>query len=92
MLAEYSRPCGCAPTTSQFRSLFTCHLPRTPSILFAYGGFRQGMVINKIKFGDVKMAIIRHPVDRNRRRLVATTEIRREKLKEDALEHKKGES
>ena len=61
-------------------------------LLFAYDGFRQGMVIHKIKFRDIKLAIFRDPVDRDRRQLVATTEIRRNKLKEDALEHKKGES
>ncbi|MCJ1424610.1 hypothetical protein MMC29_002498 [Sticta canariensis] len=60
-------------------------------LLCAYGGFRKGMVIGKFKFRDIKMAIIRDPVDRDRRHLVAITEITRNKLKEDAMEHKKGE-
>jgi hypothetical protein len=60
-------------------------------LLFAYGGFRQGMVIGKVKFRDIQMAIIRDPVDATRRQLVTTIEINRNKLKQDALEHKKGE-
>ena len=37
------------------------------------------------------MTIIRDSVDEDRRRLIATIEITRNKLKEDALKHKKGE-
>lgn len=60
-------------------------------LLFAHGGFRQGMGIGKVKFRDIQMAIIRDPVDATRRRLVTTIEIYRHKLKQDALEYKKGE-
>ncbi|RYC59464.1 hypothetical protein CHU98_g6760, partial [Xylaria longipes] len=56
-------------------------------LMFAYG-FRQGMIMG-MKYRDVTMAVIRD--DRNRRRLVATFTIRRNKLRANALEHKKGE-
>ena len=56
-------------------------------LLFAYG-FRQGMIIG-MKYRDVTMAVIRD--DQNRRRLVATFTIWRNKLRANALEHKKGE-
>lgn len=55
-------------------------------LLFSFG-FRQGMIIG-MKYRDVKMAVVRD--DQNRRRLDATFTIWRNKLRANALEHKKG--
>ena len=50
------------------------------------------MIIEKLKFRDIKMTIIHDPVDKNRIWLVAATKITRNKLKENALKHKKEKS
>ncbi|KAK0629189.1 hypothetical protein B0T17DRAFT_615001 [Bombardia bombarda] len=51
-------------------------------------GIRQGMIMG-MKYRDVTMAVIRD--DQDRRRLVATFTIWRNKLRANALGHKKGE-
>lgn len=56
-------------------------------LLFSYG-FRQGMIIG-MKYEDVAVAIIRD--DKGRRRLITTFTIWRNKLRANALEHKKDE-
>jgi hypothetical protein len=43
-----------------------------------------------MKFQDVAVSMVRDPVDPTRRRLIATFTIWRNKLRRDALEHKKG--
>lgn len=58
-------------------------------LLFSLG-FRQGMIMG-MKFQDVAVAMVGDPLDPTRRRLVTTLTIRRNKLRRDALEHKKGE-
>ena len=58
-------------------------------ILFSFG-FRQGMIIG-MKYRDVISAIIRDPVDRKTKRPVTTFTIWRNKLRRNALEHKKGD-
>ncbi|KAH8165053.1 hypothetical protein CIB48_g3200 [Xylaria polymorpha] len=45
-----------------------------------------------MKYRDITMAAVRDPVDRNKRRLVATFTLWRNKLRWNALEHKKGEN
>ncbi len=55
-----------------------------------YGGFRQGMVLGRLKFRDIVMAVMRDTDVPEKRRLVVTPTIPRNKLREDALEHKKG--
>ncbi|KAI0402513.1 hypothetical protein F4802DRAFT_599947 [Xylaria palmicola] len=61
-------------------------------LFFSYGGFRQGMIMGEgsLRYRDISMAIVRDPEDGKTRRLVATPIIRRNKLKRNALEHKKG--
>ncbi|KAL8971578.1 MAG: hypothetical protein Q9197_003199, partial [Variospora fuerteventurae] len=57
-------------------------------LLFLHDDLRQGMVMGKRKFRDIKVALICYLVDRNRRQLVLTTEITRNELKEGTLEYK----
>ncbi len=61
-------------------------------LLFPYGGFRRGMVMGpgSLRFRDVSMGLMRDPENPNRRRLVAEPAIKRNKLRRNALEHKKG--
>ena len=60
-------------------------------LMLNYGGFRQGMVLGRLKFRDIVMAVMRDTDVPEKRRLVVTPTIPRNKLREDALEHKKGE-
>lgn len=61
-------------------------------LLFTYGGFCRGMVMGpgSMRFRDVSMGLVRDPENPNRRRLVAEPTIKRNKLRRNALEHKKG--
>ncbi|KAI0130782.1 hypothetical protein F4814DRAFT_444923 [Daldinia grandis] len=59
-------------------------------LLFAFG-FRQGMIFGML-FRDITLVVVRDPVERHKRRLVATYTIKRNKLKRNALNNKKGET
>lgn len=58
-------------------------------LLLSYDGFWSGMMISRLNFRDVVMAVIRDPIDRERRRLVVILIVPRNKLKADALEQSK---
>lgn len=57
-------------------------------LLFSFG-FRKGMIMG-LWFRDISMAIVRDPEDRTKKRLVSITTIHWNKLRRNALEHKKG--
>ena len=59
-------------------------------LLFAFG-FRQGMIFGML-FRDVTLAVVRDPVERHKRRLVATYTIKRNKLRRNVLHHKMGKT
>ena len=67
---------------------FQCVIFHALIILFSLG-FRQGMITG-MKFQDVAVAMVRDLVDPTRRRLATMYTIWRNKLRRDALEHKKG--
>jgi len=53
-------------------------------------GFRQDMIIG-MKFQDMAITMVRDSVNPTRRRLITMFTIWRNKLKQGALEYKKGE-
>ncbi|KAH6653544.1 hypothetical protein BKA67DRAFT_323734 [Truncatella angustata] len=53
-------------------------------ILFAaIGGFRRGTIL-KVKYNQFRVAVVRDPEDRSRRKIVVTITIKRNKIKETA--------